>query len=167
MELPALEEGLTYMDRRFWFGVLMGVGAGVALTLGCGFIVYKRVGLFSNSPEEKAAWVIRRLGHELNLESKQITHLNNIKDELMARRNTSDKQREDANRRILAQLESDRMDANELNKVFDERMAASREMRLLLLTRMSEFHATLNKDQRDALCRKAEHFLKTHGTPPL
>lgn len=153
------------MNRKFWFGALLGTGFGVLLTVGSGFLMWKRMGLFSNSPEERAAWVIRRVGHELHLEPKQVTHLNQIKDELLARRTKSDEDREAANRRILSQLQAEKMDPVELNKILDERMGASREMRQLLLSRVAEFHSTLTPQQKEILCRKAEHFLKTHGTP--
>lgn len=165
MELAAPIQGLKNMGRQFWFGTLVGTGIGVLLTLGSGVAMWKRVGLFSNSPEERAAWVIRKLGRELSLEQKQLGHLNQIKDEILARRSKSDLEREQANRRILTQLEAERMDPAELNRIFDERMDSSREMRELLLLRVSEFHATLTPEQRQTLCRKAEHFLKTHGTP--
>lgn len=153
------------MDRKFWFGALLGTAFGVVLTVGSGFAMWRRMGLFSNSPEERAAWVIRRMGHELHLEDRQVTQLNQIKDELLARRGKSDSDREEANRRIMAQLAAERMDPAELNRILDERMGASREMRQLLLTRISEFHSTLTPEQREILCHKAEHFLKTHGTP--
>ncbi len=165
MELPAPIQGLTYMGRQFWFGTLLGTAIGVLLTLGSGIAMWKRVGLFSNSPEERAAWMIRKLGRELSLEQQQLGHLNRIKDEVLARRSKSDVEREQANRRILVQLEAEKMDPVELNRIFDQRMDSSREMRELLLLRVSEFHSTLTPEQRQTLCRKAEHFLKTYGTP--
>jgi len=153
------------MNRKFLFGSALGLVAGVGITMLGTFWTCRHWGPFSNNPDERAAWVVRRLSHELKLNSSQIASLNTIKDELVKRRVGMAPGRDKMHRAILAQVGADKVDVAALNQVFESRTGDMKETRLLLISKFAEFHSTLTPEQRRTLREKIEHFLENHDAP--
>ncbi len=151
------------MNSKIGFGI-GGLVLGIGLTLGSGAYLWRCYGPMG-SPETRAAWVVKRLASELNLDQSQLAKLNAIKDDVLKHRAASASGREALHNAILSQVDAKQVDRAELNRVFDSHVGEMKESRVFLIDKFAEFHAVLNDEQKKILRKKMENFLKSHEPP--
>ncbi|HMW60234.1 MAG TPA: Spy/CpxP family protein refolding chaperone, partial [Leptospiraceae bacterium] len=153
----------TAMNNKYVFGAA-GVVLGACLTVGAGAAMWRCYGPMG-SPETRAAWVVKKLSSDLDLDATQIQKLTAIKDEVLKHRAATASGREEMHKAVLAQVESANVDKAALNKIFDSHMSDMKDSRVFLIDKFAEFHSILRDDQKKTLKKKMEHFLMSHDAP--
>ena len=99
----------------------------------------------------------------LDLTEAQEEQLNQIKDELMAKREQMHAKKAEHHDEIVALLLSEEIDQKKVNAIITEHRAQMDEMIDLMVERFVEFHGTLTPEQKTKLVKKLEGFHKWHG----
>ena len=136
---------------RFAFFPLFAVTAGALLLSGC----HHRRGWHS-SPEDKADWLTKRLGKELDLSPDQKAKLDKIKGEILARKQDFRALHDGIHKEALSQLRAGSVDEAGLNQSLEAREAKAKELRAFLVSEFAQFHALLDAGQREKLASRME-----------
>jgi Spy/CpxP family protein refolding chaperone len=99
----------------------------------------------------------------LDLNEAQQEQLNQIKDELMAKREQMHAKKAEHHDEIVALLLSEEIDQVKVNAIIAEHRAQMDDMIDLMVVRFAEFHHTLTPEQKTKLVKKLEGFHKWHG----
>jgi Spy/CpxP family protein refolding chaperone len=99
----------------------------------------------------------------LDLNEAQQQQLNQIKDELMAKREQMHANKAKYYDEAVAQLLSEEIDQARVKEIIAEHRAQMDEMIDLVVVRFAEFHSTLTPEQKTKLVNKLEGFHKWHG----
>ena len=98
----------------------------------------------------------------LDLNEAQQEQLNQIKDELMAKREQMRAKKAEHHDEIVVLLLSEEIDQAKVNAIIDEHKVQMDEMIDLAVVRIAEFHRTLTPEQKAKLVKKIESFKKYH-----
>ena len=98
----------------------------------------------------------------LDLTDEQQAHLNQIKEELMEKREQMHASKAKHHDEIIAQLSSEEIDQERVKVIIAEHRVQMDEMIDLVVVRFSEFHRTLTPEQKAKLVKKVESFSKYH-----
>jgi Spy/CpxP family protein refolding chaperone len=98
----------------------------------------------------------------LDLTEAQQTHLNQIKDEFMEKRDQMRANRAKHHDEIIALLGSAEIDQERVKVFIAEHRVQMDEMIDLAVGRLAEFHRTLTPEQKAKLVKKIEDFRKYH-----
>ena len=99
----------------------------------------------------------------LDLNASQKTHLDQIKEELLAKGIQMHADKTAMHSELVAQLRSKEIDQDRLKAMVAEHRVKMEELIDLGIVRLSEFHKTLTPEQREKLAAKLESFKKWHG----
>jgi Spy/CpxP family protein refolding chaperone len=131
----------------------------ISLVFGVGFFS----GCRPHGHQRGVEFAVDYVTEVLDLTEAQQQQLNQIKDELMAKREqmraTKDKYHDEA----VAQLLSEEIDQARVKEIIAEHRAQMDEMIDLVVVRFAEFHSTLTPEQKTKLVNKLEGFHKWHG----
>lgn len=134
----------------------------VALLVGMLLIVncHRRMGhcFFHASSERRAEFIVKKISKELDLNDQQQTRLEQIKDEIITKKDEFKGVREDLFNAILTQIKSEKVDQDVLNQLFESKETQMKEMRGFMLTKLAEFHQMLEPEQKLRLAEKMEKF---------
>jgi len=147
--------------------LLLGLGSiilvGGLLMTACG---HQRSGHGWHSPEKKANWITNKISKELKLNEEQQVKLQALKLDLLETHKKYKPTKGDWHEAIKAQLLSETMDPETLNKLIDERHSHHMEMKDYFISKCVEFHGILNQEQKQTLVTKLEkwhnRFAKFH-----
>lgn len=150
---PDAKKGNNMLVRRILRFALpvAALTAGAMLMSGC----HKNHGC-SRSPEDKAAWISKRIGKELDLTPEQKTKLDKIKGDILARKADFQSVHAGLKEMALGQIRSGSVDQAVINQGFDDREAKMKELRTFMVAEFAEFHAMLDPAQREKLAAKLE-----------
>lgn len=113
---------------------------------------------FYGSPEKKTKWIQKKISKELNLNENQKVELKRITDEILTKRQEFKGSHAEIFNAMLAQVQSDAMDQEKLNQLFEDKELEFKEMRFFLISKVAEFHNILTPEQRQKLAAKMEKF---------
>ena len=124
------------------------------------------VGLFSGCRNHGngrgAEFAVDYITEVLDLNEAQQTHLNQIKAELMEKRDQMHANRAKHYDEIIAMLGSEEIDQERVGAIIAEHRAQLDQIIDLAVVRFSEFHRTLTAEQKAKLVKKVEDFRKYH-----
>ena len=109
-----------------------------------------------------AEFMVDYVSEVLDLTDAQRAHLDQIKEEFMAKAEEMHTDKDAMQADILAQLEKKEMDANELKQLADRHRARMDEVIDLGIDRLVEFHKTLSPEQKAKLVKKLEDCERWH-----
>ena len=107
--------------------------------------------------------MVKKISSKLDLDKAQKQSLNKMKDELMAKASGLRSFRKEVSSEILKQAQSDKVDTEKLNQMFESKSKEFTEMRKLLIDKYAEFHSILNSEQRQELVSLLKKFRGRHG----
>jgi len=113
-------------------------------------------GRHCNSPEKHGKKIVKKISKELDLSEGQISKLETIKDEVMAKKADFRGLKEGVFDEILWQTKSETVDKDRIDALFNKKEEEFKEMRNFMTTKYIEFHDMLNQDQREKLAAKME-----------
>jgi Spy/CpxP family protein refolding chaperone len=106
------------------------------------------------SPEKNAERIVKKISRELDLNDQQKQKLDNIKDDILVKRNEFKGTREQIFNQILNQVESNKVDQEALKNMLESNEAKMKDMHGFLIEKFAEFHSILTPDQRTKLADK-------------
>ena len=101
-----------------------------------------------HTPAERADWVTGKIAKQLDLDDQQKAKLAAVKDEMLAARAESQKERRATIEEVIAQVKSDRLDEAKLAQLIEQHQAERTRMMQRVLPKVSEWHAGLRPDQK-------------------
>jgi periplasmic protein CpxP/Spy len=134
--------------------IFMGIIAvgGIFLAAGCG----RRCA----TPEKRAEWIVDKIESKLDLSKEQVTEVNKIKDEILAKRDEFKGLHEGLYETMLKEIRSDKIDANSINQLFTAKETKFKELRSFMIAEAAKFHAILTPEQREKLAKEMEKHHK-------
>ena len=125
------------------------------------------VGLFSGCRNHGhgrgAEFAVDYVTDVLDLTAAQQAHLNQIKEELMVKREQMHANQAKHHDEIIAQLGSEEIDQERVKVIIAEHRAQMDEMIDLVVVRFAEFHRTLTPEQKAKLVKKVQGFHEWHN----
>ena len=113
---------------------------------------------FHGSLEKKTKWILKKISKELDLNENQKVELKRITDEILIKRQEFKGSHAEIFNTVLAQVNSDTLDQEKLNQLFEGKELEFKEMRFFLISKMADFHSILTPEQRQKLAEKMENF---------
>ncbi len=101
-----------------------------------------------HTPAERADWVTGKIATRLDLDDQQKAKLAVVKDEMLAARAESQKERRATLEEVIAQVKTDRLDEAKLAQLIEQHQAERTRMMQRVLPKVSEWHASLRPDQK-------------------
>lgn len=149
------------MKRKRMVAVCVSAAAVIFAMVGCG---HQKFWNHEDSPEARAAWVVKKVSDRLDLNPQQQEELNRISKEVMARRDEIRASREQSRQQVLAMVRSDAINRAELERLVNEKKAQIEEMIPFFMDKALAFHAMLTPEQRETLAAEIEnHHSRGHG----
>ncbi len=137
------------------FTAIIAAG-GILLASGCAH--RNRCG----TPEEKAEWIVNKIKNKLDLSEEQVTEVNKIKDEILAKEDEFKALHEGFYETVLKEIRSDKFDVNAVNQLFTAKEIKFKEVRSFMVSEAAKFHAILMPEQREKLAKKMEEHHEDH-----
>ena len=106
------------------------------------------------TPEEKADWIVKRLGKNLELNYTQQKKLNSIKIEFLKEHRKYNASHARVHRVLIEEIKKDNINRDRIRAAFIQRGEEMQKMRGFFIRKLSEFHGTLSPRQRLMLARK-------------
>jgi len=110
--------------------------------------------------EKRAQYMIKRATKELSLTAPQQAMLQEVKTELLTKGKDLKKSRYEIGDALLAEATSDEFNGKALDSLFTEKESDFQTFRKTLLAKVSDFHASLNSEQREKLNKKLQKLNK-------
>ncbi|MBI9082187.1 MAG: Spy/CpxP family protein refolding chaperone [Desulfobacterales bacterium] len=149
------------MKKKGMIGIIISVTAVVIALVGCG---HQKFWSHEDSPEARAAWVVKKVSDRLDLNPRQQEELNRISKEVMARRDDIRTSREQSRQQVLDMVRSDAINRAELERLVNEKKAQIEELIPFFMDKALAFHAMLTPEQRETLAAEMEkHHSRGHG----
>lgn len=101
---------------------------------------------------------MKKIAKELKLNEQQKVELEQIKDEILAKKAEFKINHQEIKNAVLSQVKSDTVDQAALNGLFEDKELEFKEMRAFLVDKFAEFHNILTPEQRLSLAEKMEKF---------
>lgn len=115
-----------------------------------------------HSPAERADWMTGKIAKRLDLDDQQKAKLAAVKDELLAARAESQKERRANMEEVVAQVKSDRLDEDKVAQLIERHQAGQTRMMQRVLPKVSEWHASLRPDQKAEAAKMIQRWTD-HG----
>ncbi len=146
------KKGGIMLKNRLYIVMMFGLILGVGLFSGCR----------NHGHGRGAEFAVDYVTEVLDLTEAQQTHLNEIKEEFMEKREQMRANKAKHYDEIIAMLGSEEIDQNRVRVLIAEHRAQMDEMIDLAVVRLSEFHRTLTPEQKTKLVKKVEDFRRYH-----
>jgi Spy/CpxP family protein refolding chaperone len=144
-------------------GIMVKKGLYLSIIAVILFSVAGLAGCRRHSPGQKAEFMMDYASETLDLDENQKAHLNQIKDELLAKGLQMRADKAAMHDELVALLRSDAIDPDRLRAMVTEHRVKMEALIDLGIVRLAEFHRTLTPEQREKLVAKLESFKKWHG----
>lgn len=128
------------MNKRF-----MRAAVGMAILVG---LLGTSACFRHHTPAERADWMTGKIAKRLDLDEQQKVKLAAVKDELLAARAESQKERRATMEEVIAQVQSERLDEAKVAQLIERHHAAQTRMMQRVLPKVSEWHASLRPEQK-------------------
>ena len=116
-----------------------------------------------HSHAQKLEFMVDYISETLDLSESQQAHLNQIKEELMAKARQMHADKDSMREELIAQLRSEEIDQTLVKARIAEHRDQMDGIVDLMVVRLAEFHKTLTPEQKEKLIAKIETFKKWHG----
>jgi len=130
----------------------------ISLVLGVGFFS----GCRPHGHGRGVEFAVDYVSEVLDLNEAQQAHLNQIKEEMMEKREQMHANKAKHHDEIIAQLSNEEIDQERVKVIIAEHRVQMDEMIDLIVVRFAEFHRTLTPEQKAKLVKKVEGFSKWH-----
>lgn len=114
------------------------------------------------SPEKKAEMIAEKLISKLDLDESQSKTVEKIKNEWIAKHKEL-KPEGNLKEDFLTLIRAEKLDDEKLGKLYDKMENKRKEMHQFTLVKFKEFHAILNKDQKEKLAEHLDKIMKRFG----
>jgi Spy/CpxP family protein refolding chaperone len=141
------------LRKGLYIGLVISLVIGIAFFSGC-----RRHG-----HHRGAEFAVDYVSEVLDLTEPQEEQLNQIKDELMEKREQMHATKAKYHDEAVAMLLSESIDQDRVKEIIAEHRAQMDEMIDFMVQRFAEFHSTLTPEQKTKLVKKLEDFHKWHG----
>lgn len=115
-----------------------------------------------HTPAERADWMTGKIAKELKLDEQQKAKLVVVKDELLAARAQSKKERRAMMEEVIAQVQGERLDQAKLTQLFEQHQAGQTRMLTRALPKVAEWHATLRPEQKAEAVEHLRKWIERH-----
>lgn len=115
-----------------------------------------------HTPAERAEWMTGKIAKELKLDEQQKTKLAAVKDELLAARAESKKERRAMMEEVIAQVQGERLDQAKLTQLFEQHQAGQTRMLTRALPKVADWHATLRPEQKAEAVEHLRKWIERH-----
>lgn len=125
--------------------------------------VFVLTGCPGRSPESRADWVVNKIEDELKLDEKQNAKLHDVKNALLEARKRWKENRNQMIDETKAMIVSEKLDQAKAKAMLERRQKMNESEFEIIYPKLSEFHATLNPEQKKkfvALIEKVEGYIK-------
>ena len=141
------------LKKGLYTALVIGLLLGVGLFSGCR----------NHGHGRGAEFAVDYVTDVLDLTDEQQAHLNQIKEEMMEKREQMHAGKAKHYDEIITQLGSEEIDQERVRIIIAEHRAQMDEMIDLAVVRIAEFHRTLTPEQKAKLVKKIESFKKYHN----
>ena len=141
------------LKKGLYTALVIGLLLGVGLFSGCR----------NHGHGRGAEFAVDYVTDVLDLTDEQQAHLNQIKEEMMEKREQMHASKAKHYDEIINQLGSEEIDQERVKIIIAEHRAQMDEMIDLAVARIAEFHRTLTPEQKAKLVKKIESFKKYHN----
>lgn len=114
------------------------------------------------TPAERADWMTGKIAKELKLDEQQKAKLAVVKDELLAARAESKKERRAMMEEVIAQVQGERLDQAKLTQLFEQHQTGQTRMLTRALPKVAEWHATLRPEQKAEAVEHLRKWIERH-----
>ena len=119
-------------------------------------------GCRSHSANHKAEFMVDYISETLDLNESQRAHIDDIKEEFLAKAKEMHAKKEVMHAEFKAELLKEQIDQQKVKDLIAQKRAQMTEVIDLAVVRLSEFHSTLTQEQRQKLVDKLEYFHEKH-----
>lgn len=116
-----------------------------------------------HDPEDKAAWMVKKITRKLDLNEDQQAKLKAVSDEFVAHHLAQKDKKKEHMELLMAEVRKPELDKSVLNAMFEERHGHMRELAPKIIDKLAIFHVSLDDEQKEKLADKLEHFKKHHS----
>ena len=114
------------------------------------------------TPAERADWMTGKIAKELKLDEQQKAKLAVVKEELLAARAESKKERRAMMDEVIAQVQSDRLDQAKVTQLFEQHQAGQTRMMQRVLPKVADWHASLRPEQKAEAVEHLRKWIERH-----
>lgn len=119
-------------------------------------------GCRSHSPDHKAEFMVDYISETLDLNDDQKAHLDEIKEEFLAKAKEMHARKEAMHTEFKAELLKEQIDKQRVKALIAQKREHMTEIFDLAVDRLAEFHTTLTPEQKEKLVAKLEYFHEKH-----
>ena len=116
-----------------------------------------------HDPEDKAAWMVKKITRKLDLNEDQQTRLKAVSDEFFAHHRAQQEKNKQHIELLMAEARKPELDKSALNDMFEEHQGQIRDLAPKIIDKLAIFHASLDDEQKEKLVDKLEDFKKHHS----
>jgi Spy/CpxP family protein refolding chaperone len=120
-------------------------------------------GCRSHSPDHKAEFMVDYISEALDLNDNQRAHLDDIKEEFLAKAKEMHARKEAMHAEFKSELLKEQIDQQRMKALIAQKRDQMTEIMDLAVARLAEFHATLTPEQKEKLVAKIEYFHEKHS----
>ena len=114
------------------------------------------------TPAERADWMTGKIAKELKLDDQQKAKLAVVKEELLAARAESKKERRAMMEEVIAQVQGERLDQAKLTQLFEQHQAGQTRMLTRALPKVAGWHSTLRPEQKAEAVEHLRKWIERH-----
>ena len=114
------------------------------------------------TPAERADWMTSKIAKHLDLDDQQKAKLMAVRDEILAARAESKKERRAMMEEVIAQVQGERLDQAKLTQLFEQHQAGQTRMLTRALPKVAEWHATLRPEQKAEAVEHLRKWIERH-----
>lgn len=115
-----------------------------------------------HTPAERAEWMTGKIAKELKLDEQQKAKLAAVRDEVLAARAESKKERRAMMEEVIAQVQSERLDQAKVAQLFEQHQAGQTRMLTRVLPKVAEWHASLRPEQKAEAVEHLRKWIERH-----
>ncbi|MGA6827503.1 Spy/CpxP family protein refolding chaperone [Nitrospira sp. NS4] len=115
-----------------------------------------------HTPAERADWMTGKIAKELKLDEQQKAKLAAVRDEVLAARAESKKERRAMMEEVIAQVQSERLDQAKVSQLFEQHQAGQTRMLTRVLPKVAEWHASLRPEQKAEAVEHLRKWIERH-----
>lgn len=115
-----------------------------------------------HTPAERAEWMTGKVAKHLDLDDQQKAKLAVVKDEILAARAESKKERRAMMDEVIAQVQSDRLDQAKVTQLFEQHQAGQTRMMQRVLPKVADWHASLRPEQKAEAVEHLRKWIERH-----
>lgn len=115
-----------------------------------------------HTPAERADWMAGKIARELKLDEQQKAKLAAVKDEVLAARAESKKERRAMMDEVITQVQNERLDQAKITQLFEQHQAGQTRMLTRVLPKVAEWHASLRPEQKAEAVEHLRKWIERH-----